>query len=168
MKQPKVVAEDVVRHFGDVKALDGVSLTVEDGTIYGLLGPNGAGKTTTIEILEGLKEADGGELSILGMDWRRDARAIHPTTRAVVVVVRARRAERIAEALRAALGLCLRGDRIQVLADEAAVRGAGGLQRGRRLGVRRQARRGVRRCLGAGQRRTRHSCRHLRRARQRC
>ena len=44
------------KHYGDIKAVDGVSFTVNEGEVFGLLGPNGAGKTTTIEILEGLRE----------------------------------------------------------------------------------------------------------------
>jgi ABC-2 type transport system ATP-binding protein len=66
--EPSVVAEDVVRHFGDVKALDGVSLTVAAGTIYGLLGPNGAGKTTLIRVLTTLLKPDSGTGSVAGID----------------------------------------------------------------------------------------------------
>jgi ABC-2 type transport system ATP-binding protein len=68
MSQPKVVAEDVVRHFGEVKALDGVSLTIEEGTIYGLLGPNGAGKTTLIRVLTTLLKPDSGTALVSGID----------------------------------------------------------------------------------------------------
>ena len=57
--------------------MDGLDLEVERGTCLGLLGPNGAGKTTTIEMLEGLKRPDAGEIAILGLDWaRRRRRAI--------------------------------------------------------------------------------------------
>jgi ABC-2 type transport system ATP-binding protein len=59
---------DVRKHYGDVKAVDGVSFEVRSGEIFGLLGPNGAGKTTTVEILEGLREPDGGTLEVLGID----------------------------------------------------------------------------------------------------
>jgi ABC-2 type transport system ATP-binding protein len=68
---------DVARRFGEVRALDGVSLTVEKGEFFGLLGPNGAGKTTLISILAGLTRADAGEARILGHDVvgaYRDAR----------------------------------------------------------------------------------------------
>ncbi|HVS20046.1 MAG TPA: ABC transporter ATP-binding protein [Planctomycetota bacterium] len=66
----------MVKRYGDLTAVDGLDLEVERGTCLGLLGPNGAGKTTTIEMLEGLKRPDAGELAILGLDWQRDARAI--------------------------------------------------------------------------------------------
>ena len=58
------------KSYGDVKAVDGLDLTVARGECFGLLGPNGAGKTTTIEILEGLTQADEGEVEILGESWR--------------------------------------------------------------------------------------------------
>jgi ABC-2 type transport system ATP-binding protein len=69
-------ARGLVKRYGDVIAVDGLDVEVARGTCLGLLGPNGAGKTTTIEMLEGLKRPDGGTLSILGMDWSRDGRAI--------------------------------------------------------------------------------------------
>lgn len=72
MSEPKVAAEDVVRHFGDVKALDGVSLAIEPGTIYGLLGPNGAGKTTTLRILATILAPTSGSAHIDGIDVARD------------------------------------------------------------------------------------------------
>jgi ABC-2 type transport system ATP-binding protein len=55
----------------DLKAVDGISFTVNPGEVFGLLGPNGAGKTTTIEIMEGLRERDGGDVKVLGFDpWK--------------------------------------------------------------------------------------------------
>lgn len=54
-----------------VEAVRGLDLSVDEGECFGVLGPNGAGKTTTIEILEGLLEPSGGEVEILGMNWRR-------------------------------------------------------------------------------------------------
>src|SRR5437879_12734133 len=69
-----IVANDLRKRYGDVTAVDGVSLTVEDGEFFGILGPNGAGKTTTLEIIEGLREPDGGEVTVLGMrPWPRDS-----------------------------------------------------------------------------------------------
>jgi ABC-2 type transport system ATP-binding protein len=61
------------KRYGDVVAVDGLSLTVQRGECFGLLGPNGAGKTTTIEILEGLLEPDAGDVEVLGLTWRKDA-----------------------------------------------------------------------------------------------
>ena len=60
------------KYYGDLKAVDGISFTVNQGEVFGLLGPNGAGKTTTIEILEGLREQDGGDVKVLGLDpWKK-------------------------------------------------------------------------------------------------
>jgi ABC-2 type transport system ATP-binding protein len=68
-----IVARDLRKRYGDVRAVDGVSLTVEDGEFFGILGPNGAGKTTTLEIIEGLRQADGGEISVFGQSpWPRN------------------------------------------------------------------------------------------------
>jgi ABC-2 type transport system ATP-binding protein len=59
-----------------VEAVRGIDLSVEEGECLGVLGPNGAGKTTTIEILEGLLPPSSGEVEILGMCWKQDAREI--------------------------------------------------------------------------------------------
>jgi ABC-2 type transport system ATP-binding protein len=68
-----IVANDLRKRYGDVNAVNGVSLTVEAGEFFGILGPNGAGKTTTLEIIEGLRQADGGEISVFGRSpWPRD------------------------------------------------------------------------------------------------
>ena len=66
---------NVMRRFGSVQALAGVSLAVEEGEFFGLLGPNGAGKTTLISILAGLTRADSGSARILGHDVIADYRA---------------------------------------------------------------------------------------------
>jgi ABC-2 type transport system ATP-binding protein len=59
------------KYYGDIKAVDGISFSVDEGEVFGLLGPNGAGKTTTIESLEGLRKKDGGEATVLGLDpWQ--------------------------------------------------------------------------------------------------
>ncbi len=62
------------KRYQSVKALDGVSLSIEEGECFGLLGPNGAGKTTLISIMAGLAKADSGSVSILGHDVVRDYR----------------------------------------------------------------------------------------------
>lgn len=65
---------DVVKHFGSLKALAGVSLEIEQGEFFGLLGPNGAGKTTLISSLAGLLRPDSGSLKVLGHDVVTDFR----------------------------------------------------------------------------------------------
>ena len=75
-----IVAEGLVKIYRsrkrEVRALDGLDLTVAEGTVVGLLGPNGAGKTTAIRILATLLRADGGRATISGFDVRRDAQRI--------------------------------------------------------------------------------------------
>lgn len=71
---PAISCRDLKKYYPDVKAVDGLDLSVGRGECFGLLGPNGAGKTTTIEILEGLTRADSGDVEILGLTWRRNAR----------------------------------------------------------------------------------------------
>ncbi|WP_240309585.1 MULTISPECIES: ABC transporter ATP-binding protein [Sphingomonas] len=63
-----IVADDLVKDFGDKRAVDGVSLRVPTGSIYGILGPNGAGKTTTIRMLLGIIDPSSGERTLLGHD----------------------------------------------------------------------------------------------------
>ena len=65
---------DVVKHFGSLQALAGVSLAIEAGEFFGLLGPNGAGKTTLISCLAGLIRPDSGTLKVLGHDVINDFR----------------------------------------------------------------------------------------------
>ena len=59
---------NLVKHYGDVKAVDGVSFSVQPGEVFALLGPNGAGKSTTVEILEGHRRRDSGHVRVLGVD----------------------------------------------------------------------------------------------------
>jgi len=68
--------ENLVKRYGDVEAVRGVSFNVEEGEVFGLLGPNGAGKTTTVEILEGLRDPDGGRVSVCGLDPQRESDAL--------------------------------------------------------------------------------------------
>ncbi len=62
---------DLRKAYGQVKAVDGVTFEVSQGEVFGLLGPNGAGKTTTVEILEGLRAPDAGDVRVLGFDAGR-------------------------------------------------------------------------------------------------
>ena len=63
-----LTVSDLYKHFGKVRAVDGLTFGVRPGEIYGLLGPNGAGKTTTIKCILGLLEVHGGRISVLGND----------------------------------------------------------------------------------------------------
>ena len=69
---PIVHVNDLRKRYGDIEAVRGISFFVEPGEVFGLLGPNGAGKTTTVEILEGLRRADGGSATVAGVDVFRD------------------------------------------------------------------------------------------------
>ena len=68
--------ENLVKRYGDVEAVRGVSFSVEQGEVFGLLGPNGAGKTSTVEVLEGLRVPDGGKISVCGLDPQKNPIAL--------------------------------------------------------------------------------------------
>ena len=73
MTAPAIVADGVRKRYGDIQAVDGVSLRIEAGEFYGILGPNGAGKTTTLEIMEGVREPDEGRIELFGQSpWPRN------------------------------------------------------------------------------------------------
>jgi len=72
-----VTVEDLRVSYGDTLAVDGVSLTIRRGEIFGILGPNGAGKTTTVECIGGLRRPDSGSISVLGLNPRTQAKALH-------------------------------------------------------------------------------------------
>ncbi len=74
---PAVEIRGLKKSFGRTKALDGLDLTVEHGSVAGFLGPNGAGKSTTLRVLLGLLRADGGTLRLLGGDPWHDAVSLH-------------------------------------------------------------------------------------------
>ncbi len=63
-----LVVADLAKHFGGLKAVDGVNLTVRRGTVHALIGPNGSGKTTFINVVTGLYEATGGKITFVGQD----------------------------------------------------------------------------------------------------
>jgi len=69
---PAIEVDGLEKSYGQLKAVDGISFSVQKGEVFSLLGPNGAGKTTTIEILEGLRQQDGGKASVLDYDpWTK-------------------------------------------------------------------------------------------------
>ena len=72
MEEGIIEVRDFSKFYLDFAAVKGISFTVQQGEIFGLLGPNGAGKTTTLECLEGLRPADEGEISVMGMNPARD------------------------------------------------------------------------------------------------
>jgi ABC-2 type transport system ATP-binding protein len=73
-QQSAVTVRGLVRRYGDLTAVDGIDLDIHAGEVFALLGPNGAGKTTTVEILEGFRRRDAGEVRVLGEDPQRAGR----------------------------------------------------------------------------------------------
>lgn len=73
---PVIRVRGLSKRYGDLLAVDGIDFDVARGEVFGLLGPNGAGKTTTVEILEGLRTPDGGDVTVLGHDVAHDADAL--------------------------------------------------------------------------------------------
>ena len=71
-----IVVSELIKHYGDVKALDGVSFAVREGEVFGLLGPNGAGKSTTVRVLTTLTKPDSGVATVAGHDVVGDPNAV--------------------------------------------------------------------------------------------
>lgn len=71
-----IEVRDLKKRYGDKQAVDGISFSVKKGEIFGILGPNGAGKTTTLEMMETLREIDGGSVHIDGIDVAKDPQRI--------------------------------------------------------------------------------------------
>ncbi|MEU6152909.1 ABC transporter ATP-binding protein [Actinosynnema sp. NPDC047251] len=69
-QHPAVEVSGLVKRYGSVVAVNGLDLTLDRGAVLALLGPNGAGKTTTVEVCEGFRKADGGQVRVLGLDPR--------------------------------------------------------------------------------------------------
>ena len=67
---------DLIKSYGDIEAVKGISFDIKEGEVFGMLGPNGAGKTTTVEIIEGLREPDSGSVTVLGLDALKNVRAV--------------------------------------------------------------------------------------------
>jgi ABC-2 type transport system ATP-binding protein len=141
-----VAIDDLTKHYGAAHALDGVTLAVPEGSVFGFLGPNGAGKTTTLRILVGLARPTGGRATVLGHDVSRDADAVHrligylPDVPGFYAWMTAREYLELAGRLFGLSGKVLR-ERIDVLLDLAGLTDVttrvGGYSRGmkQRLGV---------------------------------
>ena len=76
MSEPAVRARGLVKHYGELLAVDGIDFDVERRECFGFLGPNGAGKTTTMKMIYGLADVEGGELTVLGLDARTQRRTL--------------------------------------------------------------------------------------------
>ena len=72
-----IEVDSLKKAYGSLAAVDSISFSVNKGEVFSLLGPNGAGKTTTIEILEGLRERDAGDVKVLGLDPWKSGNALH-------------------------------------------------------------------------------------------
>ena len=80
---PAIEIADLCKVYGSVQAVDHLSLTVEQGEIFGLLGPNGSGKTTTVNMISGLNVPTRGYVKVLGYDVRHNTRKVHQIIGAV-------------------------------------------------------------------------------------
>ena len=99
MTAPIIEVHNLTKHYGPVHALRGVSFEVQEGEVFGLLGPNGAGKTSTVEILEGLRPADGGIVSVCGLDPQSPGSSFKQEIGAVLQATALPDKLRVAEAL---------------------------------------------------------------------
>lgn len=77
MENPILDVKNIYKNFKEVKAVDGVSFSVNRGEFIALLGPNGAGKTTTVEMIEGIQKPSHGTISIMGMNWDNHENKLH-------------------------------------------------------------------------------------------
>lgn len=73
---PVLAVEALVKRYGDLTAVDGITFSVDRGEIFGILGPNGAGKTSTLEIIETLRTIDGGRILLDGIDVREQPQEV--------------------------------------------------------------------------------------------
>jgi ABC-2 type transport system ATP-binding protein len=77
VKQKTILkVQDLEKHYGRHKAVDGISFEVYEGEVFGILGPNGAGKTTTFEMIEALRPIDGGSVTLDGLDVKREPQKV--------------------------------------------------------------------------------------------
>jgi ABC-2 type transport system ATP-binding protein len=107
--------ENLVKRYGDVEAVRGLSFSVEEGEVFGLLGPNGAGKTSTIEIMEGLRVSDGGRISVCGLDPQKNATELKHEIGAALQATSLPDKIRVIEAIRLFASFYKRGRKVDEL-----------------------------------------------------
>lgn len=107
--------ENLIKRYGDVEAVRGLSFSVEEGEVFGLLGPNGAGKTSTIEIMEGLRVPDGGRVSVCGLDPQKNATELKHEIGAALQATSLPDKIRVIEALRLFASFYKRGRKVDEL-----------------------------------------------------
>lgn len=72
MAESIISVSNLSKTYGQIRAVQGVSFSVQQGEVFGMLGPNGAGKTTTVEMIEGLRTPNSGSLTVMGLDVQKD------------------------------------------------------------------------------------------------
>ncbi|MGB7844425.1 MAG: ABC transporter ATP-binding protein [Candidatus Acidiferrum sp.] len=115
MPNPILLVENLEKRYGDVHAVRGVSFSVEEGEVFGLLGPNGAGKTSTIEVMEGLRPADGGRVSVCGYDPEKNPTELKREIGAALQSTSLPDKIRVSEALRLFASFYRRGRKVDEL-----------------------------------------------------
>jgi ABC-2 type transport system ATP-binding protein len=96
---PAISVRGLTKHYGQVKAVDGIDLTVEEGEVFALLGPNGAGKSTSLEIMEGHRTRTSGRVEVLGFDPATGGRAFRERIGIVLQQTALERELEVAEAI---------------------------------------------------------------------
>jgi len=76
MAESVISVQGLIKRYGSIVAVDGISFEVNKGEVFGLLGPNGAGKTTILECLEGMRPSDGGTMSVDGCNPQSDGKSL--------------------------------------------------------------------------------------------
>ncbi len=100
MPTPVLLVENLIKRYGDVEAVRGLSFAVDEGEVFGLLGPNGAGKTSTIEVIEGLRVSDGGRVSVCGLDPQKNPNELKSVIGATLQATSLPDKMRVGEAIR--------------------------------------------------------------------
>jgi ABC-2 type transport system ATP-binding protein len=109
---------DLRKRYGDVTAVDGVSLSVARGEVFGVVGPNGAGKTTTVESIAGLRRPDSGRVRVLGLDPVADAAAVRARVGVQLQQAALPDRLRVGEAMRMFASAYGRLDQVDALLDD--------------------------------------------------